>query len=162
MTSDVGTIVLVREYDAPRELVFDAWLTPEHVARWWGPRDWTTPAVEIDARVGGRWKLLMSSPPDFALAKDGQPYQQWVGGQYLVLERPSRIVLTTGFPDEPRMVEDYTVSVVLDEIGPRRTRLTITLSPESEAELAKLRHYQAEVGWGQTLDMLGDFLAGRR
>lgn len=160
--SAVLTIVLVREYDAPRELVFEAWTKAEHVSRWWGPRGWTAPECTVDPRPGGRWRLMMRSPADFELATDGKPYDQWVGGRYLEVVRPSRIVFTAGFVEGPKPVQDYQVTVALDEIGPKRTRLTLTLEPESAVELAKLVEFQAEVGWGQTLDMLGEFLAGTR
>ena len=44
------TLVITRVFDAPRALVFRAWTDPKHVARWWGPRGFTNPVCEIDAR----------------------------------------------------------------------------------------------------------------
>ncbi|MDE3055014.1 MAG: SRPBCC domain-containing protein, partial [Gemmatimonadota bacterium] len=43
-------IVIIREFDAPRPLVWDAWTRPEHLARWWGPRVFTNPVCELDVR----------------------------------------------------------------------------------------------------------------
>src|SRR5947208_4604945 len=54
-------ITITRVFDAPRELVFKAWTDPDQVARWFGPAGFETPreSVEIDLRVGGRFKLRM-------------------------------------------------------------------------------------------------------
>ena len=46
-------VVITRIFDAPREFVFKAWTDPKHMARWWGPMDFTNPICELDARVGG-------------------------------------------------------------------------------------------------------------
>ena len=49
-------IVITRVFDAPRELVWKVWTQPEHVARWWGPRGFTTTVTEMDLRPGGKWR----------------------------------------------------------------------------------------------------------
>ena len=46
--------VITREFDAPRELVFQAWTDPKHLAEWWGPRGFTNPVCQWDARPGGK------------------------------------------------------------------------------------------------------------
>jgi uncharacterized protein YndB with AHSA1/START domain len=55
-------VVITRVFDAPRGLVFKAWTDPEHMARWWGPKGFTNPICELDARVGGAWRIVMRSP----------------------------------------------------------------------------------------------------
>ena len=55
-------LTLTRVFDAPRELVFQAWTEPEHLKQWWGPNGFTTPACEVDLRVGGAWKIVMRFP----------------------------------------------------------------------------------------------------
>jgi hypothetical protein len=52
-------VVITRVFDAPRGLVFKAWTDPEHMARWWGPKGFTNPICELDARVGGAWRIVM-------------------------------------------------------------------------------------------------------
>ena len=53
-TAKEGVLVIEREFDAPRELVWKAWADPEMAKRWWGPKGFTSPAAEIDFRVGGK------------------------------------------------------------------------------------------------------------
>jgi uncharacterized protein YndB with AHSA1/START domain len=55
-------VVITRIFDAPRDLVFKAWTDPKHMARWWGPMGFTNPICELDARVGGAWRIVMRSP----------------------------------------------------------------------------------------------------
>ncbi|MGC2225172.1 MAG: SRPBCC domain-containing protein [Methylocella sp.] len=62
-------VVITRVFDAPRGLVFKAWTDPEHMVRWWGPKGFTNPICELDARVGGAWRTVMRSPPE-----------QWIAG----------------------------------------------------------------------------------
>lgn len=88
-------ILITREFDAPAELVFDVWTTPEHVRNWWG---WETDAMtvcKIDLRVGGKYRFV-------AVNED---YGE-VGfyGEYLEIDRPQRLVSTEFFapyPDSP-------------------------------------------------------------
>ena len=54
--------LVVRELDAPRALVFQAWTDPAHMARWWGPHNFTNPVCEIDLRAGGAHRIVMRSP----------------------------------------------------------------------------------------------------
>jgi Activator of Hsp90 ATPase homolog 1-like protein len=68
-TTEEGTLVIERIFDAPRELVWKAWSDPEMAKRWWGPKGFTAPAAEIDFRVGGKELLAMQSP-DF---NEGRP-----------------------------------------------------------------------------------------
>src|SRR5271154_3427625 len=54
--------VITREFDASRELVFQAWTDPKHLAQWWGPRGFTCPRCEIDVRPGGLIRIDMRAP----------------------------------------------------------------------------------------------------
>jgi uncharacterized protein YndB with AHSA1/START domain len=76
-------IVLTRVFDAPRELLWDAWTDPKHVVKWWGPRGFTITIHEMDVRPGGIWNHTMHGP-------DGTDYP----GQCVFIEvvKPERIV----------------------------------------------------------------------
>src|ERR1700728_3834836 len=54
--------VITREFDAPRELVFKAWTDPKYLAQWWGPRGFTNPVCEWDARPGREIYVVMRAP----------------------------------------------------------------------------------------------------
>jgi hypothetical protein len=55
-------LIITRVFDAPRELVFNAWTEPERLVRWWGPEGWTTPFCKIDLRCAGVWHWCQRSP----------------------------------------------------------------------------------------------------
>jgi uncharacterized protein YndB with AHSA1/START domain len=78
-------VVITRVFDAPRSLVFKAWTDPEHMARWWGPTGFTNTICELDARVGGAWRIVMRSPA-------GIEYP--CGGVYRGIVEPERLVFT--------------------------------------------------------------------
>lgn len=88
-------ILITREFDAPAELVFDVWTTPEHVRNWWG---WETDPMtlcEIDLRVGGKWRFV---------AVNEEYGEVEFYGEYLEIDRPQRLVTTEVFapyPDSP-------------------------------------------------------------
>jgi uncharacterized protein YndB with AHSA1/START domain len=65
-------IRIEREFDAPRALVWRAYTTPELVARWWAGRRGKVTSVEIDLRVGGRWRYVMTASEGFEVAFHGE------------------------------------------------------------------------------------------
>ena len=54
-------LTITRLFDAPRDLVWQAWTDPRHAMNWWGPRDYLARQVEMDVRVGGRWRHRLRS-----------------------------------------------------------------------------------------------------
>jgi len=76
-------ILLTREFDAPRRLVYKAWTTPELVARWWTARRGSAKEMEIDLRVGGRWRYAMETDDGQEAAFHGE-YREIVPGEKIV------------------------------------------------------------------------------
>src|SRR6476661_5376657 len=76
-------ILMVREFDAPRELVFKAYTTPELVKRWWAGKRGNVTVAEIDLRVGGKWRYVMIADAGFEVAFHGE-YQEIVPNSKLV------------------------------------------------------------------------------
>ena len=76
-------ILITREFDAPRELVFKAWTTPELVARWWAGERGKVTSIEIDLRVGGTWRYVMEANEGFEVAFHGE-YREILPGERLV------------------------------------------------------------------------------
>jgi len=114
-------IALTRLFDAPRELVWEALTTPEHVRRWWGILDerYSVPVCEIDLRVGGTWRFVgrnhKGDIPAFY-------------GEYKEIDRPARLVYTEifePFPDGASLV----TQLLTEEDG--KTRLTVTARYDS-------------------------------
>jgi uncharacterized protein YndB with AHSA1/START domain len=86
-------ILITREFDAPKELVYEAWTTPEHVRRWWTAKRGEVTTCEIDLREGGEWRYVMVTP-------DGM--EVGFHGEYREIVPNERIVSTEvyeGFPD---------------------------------------------------------------
>jgi len=86
-------ILITREFDAPKHLVYKAWTTPELVERWWHANRGEIKSIEIDLRVGGGWRYVMETPDGIEVG---------FHGEYRELVPDERIVSTEvyeGFPD---------------------------------------------------------------
>jgi uncharacterized protein YndB with AHSA1/START domain len=141
-------LVFTREFDAPRELVWDAWTQPQHVAQWWGPNGFTNTVLEMGVRPGGVWRLTMHGP-------DGIDYPNKI--VYREVVRPERLVY-----DHTDDVEDpkthFHVTVTFEE-HERGTRLTMRMEFATPEELqAVVDEYGALEGATQTLERLREHL----
>ena len=149
LAQDPRTIVGVREFDAPRELVFEAWTDPKHLAQWWGPDGFTTTTSAFDMRPGGVWRFVMHGP-------DGRDYENRITFDEVV--RPERLVYHHGGGDDVEPVQ-FRTTVTFEDIG-GRTRLTMRGVFPSAAERDRaIRDYGADKGLVQTLARLGDYVA---
>ena len=94
MTDEPGHVVRIeRTFAASAEDVFDAWTSPEVMRRWLHPApDWATPEAQVDLRVGGKVRVVMRRP-------DGTEVES--RGEYTLIDRPRRLVMTWTFGDEP-------------------------------------------------------------
>lgn len=144
-TTQQPSLRMERRYDAPPEAVFDAWTNPEVLRRWWAAApEWETPAVEVDLRAGGRYRLTMRDP--------SAGVEHTVGGEYIEIRRPDRLTYTWAWepepgapnPDAPSRV---TVDFVADGDG---TRVELTHSGLA-SDASRARH---EHGWNACLDNL--------
>ena len=90
-------IVITRDIDAPRELVFEAFTEVRHLSLWWGPEGFTTTTRAFEFRVGGAWDFVMHGP-------DGTDYQEWI--TWTEIDPPERIALIHGESrDDPNAFE---------------------------------------------------------
>jgi uncharacterized protein YndB with AHSA1/START domain len=76
-------ILITREFDAPRHLVFRAWTTPELIRRWWSGDRGEVTSIEVDLRPGGAWRYVMTANAGFEVAFHGE-YQEIVPGERIV------------------------------------------------------------------------------
>jgi uncharacterized protein YndB with AHSA1/START domain len=142
-------LLFTRLFDAPRELVFIVWTDPGHLAQWWGPRGFTTSTVEMDARPGGAWRLIMHGP-------DGVNYKSRI--VYLEVVKPERLVYKHAGEEKDEAVR-FTVTVTFEEAG-GKTRLNMRMVFESAAEREHVTtRYGAEKGATETLERLQEHLA---
>jgi len=142
-------IVVTRVFDAPRELVFEAWTDPEQVVQWWGPFGFTTTTInEMDVRAGGVWRFVMHGP-------DGTDYNNHVVFGEVV--KPERLVYRHGGGEE-NDIKEFHVTVNFDEDDGGKTRLTLRLVAESPAERDRMVEFGALEGGKQTLERLAEYL----
>jgi uncharacterized protein YndB with AHSA1/START domain len=118
-------IVVTRDFDAPRELVFLCYSKPELLRRWYGLPDWTMTVCEIDFRVGGKWRFVTRAPGGFEMGSSGT---------YTAIEVPVRIVNTEIY-DQDWTGGETTVTLTLTETDGRTTATTSVLyaTPEARA-----------------------------
>jgi uncharacterized protein YndB with AHSA1/START domain len=146
-------ITITRVFDAPRDVVFKAWTDAEQLAQWWGPKGFTNPVCEIDARIGGALRIHMRAP-------DGSIYP--MKGEIRELVVPERLVFTNIAVDEAgnHIIEGLTSVTFADEGG--KTKLT--LRTRGSAVVAKAVAYLQgmEMGWTMSIDKLQALLAPGR
>jgi uncharacterized protein YndB with AHSA1/START domain len=145
-TSD-REIVVTRVFDAPRNVVFEAFTDPEQVVKWWGPHGFTTTIHEMDVRPGGIWRFVMHGP-------DGTDYDNKV--VYLEVVKPERLIYDHGSGDESDFPRFRVTATFEDEGG--KTRLTMRMLFGSPAERDGAIEYGALEGGNQTLERLAAHL----
>jgi uncharacterized protein YndB with AHSA1/START domain len=139
-------IVISRVFDAPRDLVFQAWTDPRHVGSWWGPTGFTTTTHEIDVRPGGVWRFIMHGP-------DGVDYPNKI--VYLEIAKPVLLVYDHG--DEGQQYFHVTITFV-EENGKTRLTMRSLFATAEEREMVVTKYHAIE-GGNQTLDRFGEHLA---
>ena len=144
------TLVITRVFDAPRQLVWDAWTKKEHLDQWSCPRGMTMPESHGDLRVGGAWGFLMIAP-------DGEKFP--CNGVYREIVPNERLVMTHGWlEDDGTRPWETVVTVRFEDAGPGRTKMTLEQSIFKSVE-SRDGHNK---GWSECFDKLGELLAGQK
>jgi uncharacterized protein YndB with AHSA1/START domain len=135
-------ILITREFDAPRHLVWKAWTTPELVKRWWHANRGEVRLAAIDLRVGGGWRWVSVTPDGFEVA---------FHGEYLEIVPDERLVATEVYEGAPDAGSVNTMTLT-EEDG--RTMLTILVQHTSRANRDVLIDAGMEAGLQDALDLL--------
>jgi len=140
---------LRRFFAAPRQMVFEAWTRPERVKEWWGPKCFTTPVCEMDARGGGAIRIHMQGP-------DGRVYP--MTGRFVEVYPPYRFHFTSGVPDgEGNLMFETWTSVYFEEKnGGTEVVLDVHVTKSTPAAAFALKGMRE--GWSQSLDKLAEFV----
>jgi uncharacterized protein YndB with AHSA1/START domain len=143
-------ITITRVFDAPRAVVFRAWTDAKQLAQWWGPKGFTNPVCEIDARVGGALRIHMRAP-------DGSIYP--MKGEIREIVPPERLAFTNIAVDEAgnHIIEGFTTVTFADEAG--KTRMTLHTRGSAVVEKAVAYLQGMEMGWTMSIDKLQALLA---
>jgi uncharacterized protein YndB with AHSA1/START domain len=142
---------ITRVFDAPRRVVFKAWIDPEELARWWGPKGFTNPLCEVDARPGGTIRIIMRAP-------DGVSHE--MRGVFREISEPERLVFTNRAvgPRGESLLEGLTTVSFSEQEG----KTTMTLETSAVALVAEARAMLNGMneGWNQSLERLTMVLGG--
>jgi len=147
VTEEPGRVVRIeRTYTASAEQVFDAWTSPEVMRRWFHcSPDWATPEAEVDLRVGGKTRVVMQKP-------DG--IQVEAQGEYKLIDRPHRLVMTWTFDDD--LSNEQLIELSFLESEGSTTVLLINTRISTDE-----RRDNQEEGWHGCLDQLERVLLRR-
>ena len=147
-----------RSYDAPLEVVWQAWTRPEMLREWWGPDKTTVPECEIDLRVGGDLRIVMEAGAEMG------KYQgtRWpMVGTFTAVDAPTRLTYDarswTEGEEEGTTIEHSNELTLTERDGATHVRLEIAIT--SIGPKAKMAAFGMKWGYKQQLDKLGKFLA---
>ncbi|MDF5710671.1 MAG: SRPBCC domain-containing protein [Nostoc sp. S4] len=147
-------IVITRIFRAPRQLVFQAWTDPKHIAQWWGPKGFTTRVSELDLRPGGKWRYVMIAP-------DGTEYP--AKGVFREIVPLERIVTSDEFDEgfekvvNAELPKGIVMTAVFEDLD-GNTKLTLRIVHESFEDRQKHEKMGVIDGWNSSFDCLDEFL----
>ncbi|MDP9812148.1 uncharacterized protein YndB with AHSA1/START domain [Rhizobium tibeticum] len=145
-------LVLVRQFDAPREKIFRAWTDPVLMKEWFVPRPWSIADAKLDVRPGGSNLIVMRSP-------DGQEFAN--RGVYLEIVENEKIVFTDAFTSAwvPSEKPFFVGIVLLEDLGNGRTKYTAKARHWTAADKEQHEQMGFHEGWGKCADQLAELLA---
>jgi uncharacterized protein YndB with AHSA1/START domain len=142
-------LVLNRTFDAPRNVVWQAWTDPTQLKQWWGPARFTNPVLQVDVRPGGAIYIEMRSP-------DGTIYP--MNGTFREIDEPERIVFSSGALDaEGKLLFEILTTVTFADVS-GKTALKLEAKVISETAVAPQYLSGMEQGWNQSLDRLAELV----
>ena len=142
-------LVLTRIFDAPRDLVFQAWTDPKHLAQWMGPRDFTATDMTQDLRPGGAWRTC--------LRPDNGDDVHWQSGVYRKITSPALLEFTFHWDSDKNHSDHETlVTVTFDDLA-GKTKMTFRQAVFESVE----QRDGHQGGWNSAFDRLDDYLMER-
>lgn len=143
-------IMITREFDAPRELVYAVLTSAEHIPHWWGRAHSTLAQCELDARPGGRWRFVERDP-------DGNEFA--FRGQFRELDPPARLVQTFEWEGLPGHISVETMT--LEDLG-SRTRITVRSLFDTVEDRDGMLENGMETGAAESYDRLERYVQSLR
>jgi uncharacterized protein YndB with AHSA1/START domain len=138
-------ILITREFDAPKHLVYKAWTTPELVKQWWNAKRGEVAIAEIDLRVGGTWRYVMVAHGDVEVGFHGE-YREIVPNE--------RLVYTEVYEGIPDADEHPAVNTITFTEADGRTTLTCVMECESKEARDAIIASGMEAGMQDAMDLL--------
>ena len=138
-------LLITRELNAPIELVWEAWTTPEHIANWWGPNGFTNTISKMDMQPGGEWDLVMHGP-------DGTDYRN--KSVFMEIVKHKRIVY------EHITGPKFTATIEFEDRGEKTYLRWHMLFESREQFIQTVKTFKADEGLKQNVEKLGKYLEG--
>ncbi len=152
-------LVLERTVDVPRELVWKAWTTPEHLKKWFCPKPWQTTKCTIDLRVGGLFHTTMQGP-------EGDTHGG--NGCYLEIIENERLTWTSALEADFRpnaiandCINDHFTATVLLENHKGGTKYTVIARHTTEETCKAHNERGFEAGWGTALEQMVELIKNK-
>jgi uncharacterized protein YndB with AHSA1/START domain len=141
-------ILITREFDAPKDLVYKAWTTPELVKRWWHAKRGKVTVVEIDLRVGGAWRYVMVTDDGTEVGFHGE-YREIVPNERLVSTE-----IYEGLPEGVSEADGATVNTATFSEANGRTTVTLLVQAANKISRDAIIDSGMEDGLQDALDLL--------
>jgi uncharacterized protein YndB with AHSA1/START domain len=141
-------ILITRDFDAPKHLVYKAWTTPELVKRWWNAKRGEVTIAEIDLRVGGKWRYVMEADGGMEVGFHGE-FREIVPNERIVSTE-----IYEGLPEGVSDEEGETVNTATFTEADGRTTLTILVQAASKMTRDAIIDSGMEAGLQDALDLL--------
>jgi uncharacterized protein YndB with AHSA1/START domain len=167
MNISENAVIIERVFETPRKFLWEAWTNPEFVKKWWGPKEFYSPSIQIDFKEGGKYIYCMRGPKGSVWDKD-----LYSAGVFKEIVPEERIVITDYFsdaegnkssPTDHGLVSDMPaelqIAINFVSLSPTKTKLILEYAkPESAAALEAMKKSGMEEGWGTSLDKLENLL----
>ena len=146
MLEMTNTLIIKRTFNAPREKVFAAWTQADALKSWWGTEGHTVPQVEMDLRIGGKYRVEMRTD-------EGESF--FLNGAFVEIRPPERLVFTFRWE---RGEWDYPETLVSVDFLDNGDATEVTLTHEGFPDENMRDEHQG--GWTECLENLGAYLGG--
>ena len=142
------TLTIEKKFNAPLQLVWNAWSQPEHIGQWWGPKGMETKVIEHEFKVGGHWKYVMQMPNGGEFITEGI---------YSQIVEHEKIVSSADFKP---MTEGVEIQALFEADGDK-TKFTFNVVHPTEKYCKQQEQMGFYNGWGSTFDRLDEFVSGK-
>ncbi len=139
------TVTIKKTFNAPIQLVWEAWTQPEHIAKWWSPKGIETKVIEHNFKIGGKWKYIMPM-------LDGNEFV--AEGKYIEIVKFEKIISTADFRP---MTEGVEIQALFTENG-NKTDFIFNIVHPTEAYKIQQEKMGILNGWGSVFDRLEKLL----